>query len=502
MRTTLLSILECPSCGGGPISIADPVEADTEIRSATLRCAVCGSIYPVEKGIATLLPDVADSIVTEIDAWSGKIDLESFDEKMHETYRRMMLSLPAITEEFEPDSDARDLWCEIGDNFDRFALRNSRPGMTVLDVGAGRCWSSAALARRGASVVALDTLTKLYIGLETADVYIEETGVFFERVRGDMHRLPFASGSFDLVAESESAHHAADTLAFFNEVRRVLKPGGRFALASEYLSWEGDEPLPGSSEGITERQIGIAEWFGLFRSAGLVPVRCKVQNGRSFCCLLARRGDRPPVAEAATAMLCSVSAEANYRWWRFVSLAKAGALAPEARATVRDALVRLGLPTSPRALVPGAGYLSARFSRGSPPPPSISPWIGAESTWLGRGWYPLAPGKAAPARRAHRRADLVLTVPAGVSVLGVELGLGDTYPFARPASATLRMDGTALGTLDLKEGLQTHRFSFDPASADRIVSVSLEVERDGSAPSSGRPAQLGMVVGRVEAGGA
>ncbi len=44
---------------------------------------------------------------------------------------------------------------------------------------------------------------------------------------GDVSRLPFADGSFDLVVSSLSLHHWADPGAGAAELTRVLRPGGR-----------------------------------------------------------------------------------------------------------------------------------------------------------------------------------------------------------------------------------------------------------------------------------
>ncbi|GEM_PF-1316236 len=505
MRRILLDIVECPSCGGRSLTLADPLDDGTEIRSAAIDCSGCGSSYPVDKGIAALLPVVMDSVNTEVDAWSGKIDLDEFDQTMHDTYRRMMLSLPDITSEFEPSDDARDLWRAIGDNFTRFALDRTVEGMVVLDVGAGRCWSSAALAARGASVVALDTLTKIYIGLETADIFIEEAGLFFERVRGDMHRLPFRDGTFDMVAESESAHHAADTRLFFSEVRRVLKRGGKFALVSEHLAWAGDEPPPEAAEGITERLIGLAEWFGLFRQAGLVPQECEVVYGRSFCCLLARKGDRPWPLQAARSLSCRLQAEANYRSWKLVALGRrVAARVPRVhpKSALRNLFVALGLPTSPSAFKPGTAYLNARLGRGGEVPSSLAPGLEQDSQWLGRGWYALDSRLSEPVRKAHRKADLVIRIPEGATDLNLKLGLVELYGFERPAEVTVRLDGVVLGTIGLDDEVETHRLEIPPGVGVKTARVSLEVGRTEKKPFAGRlgaGAPLCLVVERIEA---
>jgi ubiquinone/menaquinone biosynthesis C-methylase UbiE len=45
---------------------------------------------------------------------------------------------------------------------------------------------------------------------------------------GDGQRLPFADASFDLVFSSFALHHWQDPLQVFDEMARVLRPGGRY----------------------------------------------------------------------------------------------------------------------------------------------------------------------------------------------------------------------------------------------------------------------------------
>jgi SAM-dependent methyltransferase len=49
-------------------------------------------------------------------------------------------------------------------------------------------------------------------------------------VAGDLYRLPFAAGLFDVVTQVRVIHHAADVPAAFREVRSVIRPAGVYLL--------------------------------------------------------------------------------------------------------------------------------------------------------------------------------------------------------------------------------------------------------------------------------
>ena len=53
-------------------------------------------------------------------------------------------------------------------------------------------------------------------------------------LEGDAEALPFANQSFDVVLNIESSHSYPNIEAFYQEVRRVLKPGGRFLYADVF----------------------------------------------------------------------------------------------------------------------------------------------------------------------------------------------------------------------------------------------------------------------------
>jgi len=106
-------------------------------------------------------------------------------------------------------------------------------GMTVLDVGCGPGYVSAAAVERGARAIGLDFSSEML-----AIARDKFPGIEFRE--GDAQNLPFADRTFDRVLANFSLLHLADPERACAEACRVLKSGGRFA----FSTWARKEENP------------------------------------------------------------------------------------------------------------------------------------------------------------------------------------------------------------------------------------------------------------------
>lgn len=101
-------------------------------------------------------------------------------------------------------------------------------GKKVLEVGSGR--------GGGASYISRYYKPDSYLGMDISEKSIRFCNDFYKVdnlrfIQGFAELLPFEEHSFDFVVNVESARCYNDMQAFFNEVYRVLRPGGKLLIA-------------------------------------------------------------------------------------------------------------------------------------------------------------------------------------------------------------------------------------------------------------------------------
>ncbi len=223
--------LRCPAClSDRSLELLARESDDREVREGTLRCGACGAEFPVHRGVMELLHEPPGYVVAEA------AGLERFAEQMRAEGwdREKVRSLPDIEHGY---------WYTQSRSMHQLMTTIPfRRGQSLLDIGSNTCWAANRFAERGLRVTALDIATTELQGLYTAEYFIDEGSVFFERVLGSMAAIPLASASLDYVYCCEVLHHndPQGLRRTFQEIFRVLRPGGRLLMVNETLKTLSD----------------------------------------------------------------------------------------------------------------------------------------------------------------------------------------------------------------------------------------------------------------------
>jgi SAM-dependent methyltransferase len=157
------------------------------------------------------------------------------------------------------------------------ALESIAPGETVLDLGSGAGFDAfLAAARTGPTgrVIGVDMTPEM---IEKARANAERAGCGnLEFRQGDIEALPIADESVDLVISNCVLNLVPNKRKAFHEIARVLKPGGRVAIADIVL----DKPLPQALRGDADSYCscvggaaGRSQYLRALEAAGLADVR-------------------------------------------------------------------------------------------------------------------------------------------------------------------------------------------------------------------------------------
>jgi len=218
--------LRCPACrSDGTLELRAQASDDREVRDGELVCRRCATRFALHRGVPELLHDPPQHIRQEaagLERFAEQMRLEGWD---RELVRRL------------PDLEHGYWYVQARSMYQLLTTVPFSHGQSIVDIGSNTCWAANHFAERGLRAIALDIATVELQGLYTAEYFIDDGHIFFERVLGSMDAIPLASSSVDYVYCCEVMHHndAASLRRTFNEIFRVLRPGGRLLMVNETL---------------------------------------------------------------------------------------------------------------------------------------------------------------------------------------------------------------------------------------------------------------------------
>lgn len=156
------------------------------------------------------------------------------------------------------------------------------PDMTILDFGAGSCWTSRFLSQLGLQVIAVDvSATALKIG---AELYRRHPLVGDQPeprfLHFDGHVLNLPDESVDRISCWDAFHHVPNPAQVLKEMARVLKPGGvaGFSEPGPEHSKAPQSQYEMRTNQLIENDVNIDEIWMAAQAAGFTDIKVAIFN--------------------------------------------------------------------------------------------------------------------------------------------------------------------------------------------------------------------------------
>lgn len=162
------------------------------------------------------------------------------------------------------------------------ALASLKPGETVVDLGSGGgfdCFLAARQVGETGQVIGVDMTPDMLSRARTNAEKMKTTNVEFRL--GEIENLPVADNTADIIMSNCVINLSPDKLKVYREALRILKPGGRLAIADIVAT----QPLPPDIQqnlALVSACVGgaatIDDTQAMLREAGFANIRITAKD--------------------------------------------------------------------------------------------------------------------------------------------------------------------------------------------------------------------------------
>ncbi len=179
-------------------------------------------------------------------------------------------------EGYNPDADL-NLGCGIPTDH-----AGIKKGDHVLDLGSGAgndCFVARAIVGETGKVTGLDMTEAMVLKARESCAKLNFKNVEF--VLGDIEKMPFEDNKFDAVISNCVLNLVPDKIKAFNEIFRVLKPGGHFCVSDVVIKGILSEKMQKDAEmyaGCVSGASELNEYLKIIENLGFIKLKIHKQK--------------------------------------------------------------------------------------------------------------------------------------------------------------------------------------------------------------------------------
>lgn len=177
---------------------------------------------------------------------------------------------------YQPDADMQ-LGCGLPTEDARL-----KPGHTVLDLGSGAgndCFVARALVGDNGKVIGIDMVQEMVDKARNNANKLGYDNVEFRL--GDIENMPVEANAADVVISNCVLNLVPDKSTAFNEIMRVLKPGGHLSVSDVVLKGELPSGLSEVAElyaGCVSGAVDLGTYLDIMSAAGLKNIQIQKEK--------------------------------------------------------------------------------------------------------------------------------------------------------------------------------------------------------------------------------
>lgn len=241
MKKWVKEKLICPECLADeiPLDLAIKKEQGNDVIEGALTCRSCKRSYPIHQGVAVVLPDASQSVLSQTAGYNSKSMMSSYLWSHYCDF----LNDPASTDAYriwssffkKSDGVALDIGCSVG----RLSFELTKTHSSVIGIDTSISFIEKARELLRKKSLEFDLIIEGFITEQRSCEFDSDWQYdYVDFIVADALALPFPRHLFSTVTSINILEKVASPIGHLIDINRVLKEENAMFVFSDPFSWD------------------------------------------------------------------------------------------------------------------------------------------------------------------------------------------------------------------------------------------------------------------------